>query len=56
MMDINGNYKWAYYIYDNNNDNNLINYKEIDADTDMIVTTGSFMYYNTIIVSGISSN
>ena len=53
MMDSDGNYKWAYKfdsgIYQISN---LIEYKEIDANTDMVIaTSGKPIIYNVVITS-----
>ena len=57
MMDSDGNYKWAYAFWDGDSVyNNLIDYKAIDSNTDMLITTGGsgLINYNRIIASSIS--
>jgi hypothetical protein len=54
LLDINGNSIWQYSTLDSYSSNgNTITYKEIDAKTDMMVTSNSNNYitYNKIISS-----
>jgi len=57
LLDINGAAKWQYSTPDGNMYNNLIQYKAVDAATDVVIGTSGYNYvnFNRIISSSSST-